>query len=470
MKQSRFILSVTASALLLSGCNMAPKYVQPPAPVAPKWPQGAAYDPATAEEAGLPWRSMIANQKLRTIIERMLENNRDLRASLANVQSARAQYRAQRSNLFPSLTADGSASFTDRNSSVSGSNGSASGSGNNRYDANLGVSAFEIDLFGRLRNQTEAQFESYLATQSGMRATRLSLITETATAYATLAADKDLLRIAQDTEQSAARSVRLNKELLDSGLGAGANVESARTILAQAQSDIANYTTQVAQDRNALNLLVGSTVEEDLLPDSLADLDSSIGIVPAGLSSQVLLQRPDVVEAEHSLKSANASIGAARAAFFPTISLTATLGFASSALSSLFDSGSRFLTASPSASIPIIGGAQGANVDYAKARRDYAVAIYEQTIQQAFRDVANALARRGTITDQRNAQARLVAAAQRSLALSEQRYRAGIAGFIETLTAQRTLYSARQSQIAAELTDITNRFTLYSAIGSDDSI
>ena len=303
-----------------------------------------------------------------------------------------------------------------------------------------------------------------------MRSTRLSLITETATAYATLAADKDLLRIAQDTEQSAERSVRLNKELLDSGLGAGADVESARTILAQAQSDIANYTTQVAQDRNALNLLVGSTVEDALLPSSLAELDSSIGIVPAGLSSQVLLQRPDVVEAEHSLKSANASIGAARAAFFPTISLTATLGFASTALSSLFDSGSQFLTATPGASIPIIGGAQGANVDYAKAQRDYAVAIYEQTIQQAFRDVANALARRGTITGQREAQARLVSAAQRSFSLSEQRYRAGIVDFIETLTAQRTLYSARQSQISAELTDINNRFTLYSAIGSDDSI
>lgn len=466
MKQSRLILSVAASALLLSGCNMAPKYVQPTAPVAPEWPQGAAYDPATPGEAGLPWRSLIANQKLRTVIERMLENNRDLRASLANVQSARAQYRAQRSDLFPSLTASGSASFTDRN----GSNASVSNSSNDSYNAGIGVSAFEIDLFGRLRNQTEAQFETYLATQSGMRSTRLSLITETATAYATLAADKDLLRIAQDTAQSAERSVRLNKELLDSGLGAGANVESARTILAQAQSDIANYTTQIAQDRNALNLLVGSTVEDDLLPDSLRQLDSSIGIVPAGLSSQVLLQRPDVVEAEHSLKSANASIGAARAAFFPTISLTATLGFASTALSSLFDSGSRFLTATPSASIPIIGGAQGANVDYAKAQRDYAVAIYEQTIQQAFRDVANALARRGTITDQREAQARLVAAAQRSFSLSEQRYRAGIVGFIETLTAQRTLYSARQSQVSAALTDINNRFALYSAIGSDDSI
>ncbi|WP_274379030.1 efflux transporter outer membrane subunit [Altericroceibacterium spongiae] len=462
MKRYRLIL--TATALLLSGCNMGPQYERPAAPIAPEWPQGAAYDPALSGKAGLPWRSMIANRKLRHVIGQMLENNRDLQASLANMQSARAQYRAQRSDLFPSLTADGSASFTDRDNN----NGVPVNS--ESYNASIGFSAFEIDLFGRLRNQTKAQFEAYLATQSGMQATRLSLVAETATAYATLAADRDLLAIAQDTAASAERSVTLNQELLDSGLGAGADVESARTVLAQAQSDIADYTTQVAQDRNALELLVGAPVTEEWLPASLNELESSVGIVPAGLSSEVLLQRPDVVEAEHSLKSANASIGAARAAFFPTISLTATLGVASTALSSLFDGNSQFLTASPSASVPLIGGPQGANVDYAKAQRDYAVALYERTVQEAFRDVADALARRGTITDQRQAQERLVTSAQRSLSLSEQRYRAGIAGFIETLTAQRTLYSARRSEVAAQLLDISNRFTLYSAIGSDDSL
>lgn len=450
--------SLGIAALLLSGCNMAPRYVRPQAPVPAQWPGGAAYPaPDGAETAGLPWKTLIANAKLRTVIMTMLANNRDLRASLANIAAARAQFRGSRSSLFPTLAATGSASTTG------GERG-----GTDSYDADVGISAFEIDLFGRLRNQARSQFETYLSTQSGMRATQLSLIQETALAYVTLAADEDLLAIARDTEASATRSVQLNKALLDAGLGNAADLETANTLLAQTQSDVASATTQVAQDRNALDLLVGAQVSDDLLPASLAEIDGTIGLPPAGLSSEVLLQRPDVVEAEHMLRSANYDIGAARAAFFPTISLTAAFGFASTALSDLFKSGSSGWTVAPSASLPLVGGANGANLDYAKAQRDQYAALYEKAVQTAFRDVADALARRGTIAAQRDAQARFVAAARRSLALSEDQYRVGTLAYLNVLTAQRTLYGARQTQVAAILADLSNRLALYAAIGADD--
>lgn len=455
-----FPLSLCATALLLSGCSLAPTYVRPQAPVPAQWPAGAAY-PATdgAEVAGMTWESLIADEKLRAVIAQMLSNNRDLRASIANVAAARAQYRGQRSTLFPTVAASGSAAITG------GENG-----GKDSYSADVGISAFEIDLFGRLRNQTSAQFENYLSTQSGMRATRLSLVQETALAYATLAADRDLLAIARDTQASAGRSVELNQSLLDAGLGNAVDLESAKTLLAQAQSDLASMTTQVAQDRNALNLLVGAPVGEALLPGSLAEIDKGVGLPPSGLSSTVLLQRPDVVEAEHALKSANYSIGAARAAFFPTISLTAAFGVASTALSDLFRDGASGWSATPSASLPLIGGTRGADLDYAKAQRDQYAALYEKAVQSAFRDVADALARRGTVADQRAAQGRLVQAAQRSLSLAEERYRAGTLAFINVLTAQRTLYAARQTEVSAALADIGNRFALYAAIGADDTL
>jgi multidrug efflux system outer membrane protein len=454
------VFSAPVAALLLSGCSMAPTYIRPAAPVPAEWPSGAAYPAAEAgAESGLPWQSLIENAKLRRVITQMLENNRDLRVSLANVAAARAQYRSQRSSIFPTVSA------TVADNATGGPRG-----GIDNYTANVGISAFEIDLFGRLRNQASAQFEAYLATQSGMRATKLSLVQETALAYVTLAADEDLLRIARDTEASAQRNVALNQSLLEAGLGNAVNLESARTLLAQARSDVASATTQVAQDRNALTLLVGATVETALLPTSLAEIDGTISLAPAGLSSSVLLQRPDVVEAEHRIKSANYSVGAARAAFFPTMSLTAAFGFASTTLSDLFKSDSSGWTLAPSASVPLVSGARGANLDVAKAQRDQYVAAYEKAVQSAFRDVADALARRGTVDRQRTAQAELVRSAGKSVTLSDEQYRAGTLAYINVLTAQRTLYAARQSQVAAILADLGNRLALYTAVGADSTL
>jgi len=451
-------LILCGGALLLSACSMSPHLALPAAPVPGQWPSGAAYPAADAAPTEhLDWQSLLRDEKLRQVITRMLANNRDLRASVANVLAARAQFRADRSALLPTIAG-----------TASGSN--VASPSNNTYSLGLGLSSFQVDLFGRLRETARASFESYLATQSGMRATKLSLVQETALAYVTLAADRDMLAIARDTERASQRTVELNEALLKAGLGNAADVESARTILAQAQSDVASNTTQVAQDRNALDLLVGAPVEDALLPASLAEVEGGISVAPAGLTSQILLQRPDVVEAEHTLRSGNFSIGAARAAFFPTINLTTAVGFASPALSSLFQNSNSGWTVTPSASVPLLGGARFANLAAAKANQAAYVAAYEKAIQGAFRDVADALARRGTIADQRAAQKRLITAAGASLTLSEEKFRVGSGAYLDVLTAQRTLYAARQTELSTRLADLSNRLALYAALGSDPTL
>jgi len=443
--------------LALAACNMAPRYERPQTPVPQQWPQGTAYPaPGADGKAGLPWAELVSDPKLGTLIGRALEANRDLRATMASVVAARAQYRVQRSALLPTLNAD-----------ASGTAARANGRNSESYAAELGISAFEVDLFGRVRNESRSALENWLATQEGARAARISLVAETADAYATLAADQQRLELARSTVASAERSLQLTQALNKAGLASALDVQQAQTIVQQARSDIASTSTQVAQDRNALELLTAGPVEDTLLPASLEEVASGIGTPPAGLSSAVLLDRPDVLQAEHLLKAANADIGAARAALFPTISLTAALGVASSALSALFDHGSFTASATPSARYSIFGGDKSANLDASKAQRDRALADYEYAIQTAFREVADALARAGTIGDQQTAQRELVAASRKYHALAEQRYRGGVSSYQEALDAQRTLYSVQQSAIATDLAAISNRITLYRVIGAD---
>lgn len=449
---SRTILPLIP-VLLLAGCNMAPAYVRPAPPVPAALPTGEAYAPTQpGVQPGLAWGQMVSDPALRTVIERALANNRDLRAALANIMSARAQYRVQRAAQLPTLTGDAGANVTRQNDS---------------YSADIGISAFEIDLFGRVRNLSEAALENYLATQEGARATRIALIAETATAYATLAADQQLLAVSRQTLASAQRSLKLTQSLNGAGLSGKLDVYQAQTTVEQAASDVAANVTQVAQDRNALDLLVGARIEDALLPGSLDRLIAGVARVPAGLSSDMLLQRPDVLQAEHQLKAANADIGAARAAMFPKISLTSAIGVASSALSSLFTGDAFAWSVSPSASLPIFGGPARGNLDYSKAQRDLAVAQYEKAIQTAFREVADALARDGTIDAQQAAQRRLVTASQRAYDLSEQRYRSGIDTFLNTLVNQRSLYAAQRTAIATDLALVSNRLLLYRVIAAD---
>jgi multidrug efflux system outer membrane protein len=446
--------------LALAGCDLAPRYGRPGAPIPLALPSGGTYPAATDQAPGLVWKTLVSDERLRGLVVRALADNRDLRQAVADVASARAQYRAQRSALLPTIGPTTSASLT---------RGRSSGGNNfDTYSATAGFSSFTIDLFGRQRNLTRAAFEQYLASDAGARSARITLVAELATAWVTYAGDLDLLAVAKDTAASAGRTLELTRELDRAGLIGKLDVNEAETVQAQAEADVENYTTQVAKDRNALQLLVGSPVEDATLPLSLAEIDRAIAVPPAGLSSEILLQRPDVLEAEHQLKGANANIGAARAAFLPNITLTSALGFASTALSSLFTGGAFGWSVAPSATMAIFGGPNGANLAYANAQRDYYLAGYEKAIQSAFRDVSDALARRGTIDRQRAAQARLVQASQQSLTLSTAQYKAGVASYLTTLTAQRQLYSARQSEVATVLADLTNRVDLYSAIGSDD--
>jgi multidrug efflux system outer membrane protein len=457
MMMRRILFTLPLLAIGLSGCDFAPHYIRPAAPVPTTLPSGGVYPAASDQKPGLAWQALVSDERLRGLITKALADNRDLRQAVANVASARAQYRSQRSNLFPTIGASSSASITGKDSS-----------GRNSYSATLGFSAFEIDLFGRQRDLTRAAFETYLASDAGARSARITLVAELATAWVTFAADSDLLAVARDTAASAGRTLELTRELDRAGLIGKLDVNQAETVEAQARSDIENYSTQVEQDRNAIQLLLGSPVDATQLPRSLAEIESAIAVAPAGLSSDILLQRPDVLQAEHQLESANANIGAARAAFFPNITLTSGLGFASTALSAMFTGGAFAWQAAPSATMPIFGGPTGANLAYAKAQRDYYLAGYEKAIQSAFRDVTNALARRGTIDRQRAAQRQFVQASETSLTLSTAQYKAGIASYLTTLTSQRTLYAARQSEIATILADFSNRVDLYSAVGADD--
>lgn len=452
------IAALTAS---LAACNFAPHFVQPPPAVPEIWPTGPAYVPNLPGTAGLPWRQVFTDPRLQTVIARALGNNQNLAATVVNVEASRALFRAERSTLLPTI--GGSA-----NATVAAARTGSARTSSVPLEAGVGVSAFTLDLFGRQRNLTRQAFEQYLATDAGYRSARITLIGAVATAYATLASDRDLLAIARRTLNSTATTLALERQLLNAGLAARTDVANVETVYAVARSDIANQTTLIAQDRNALELLVGGRIEDALLPASLTDLDRSVAAVPAGLSSRVLLQRPDVRQAEHVIRANNANIGAARAAFFPEISLTALAGVASRGLVSLFTDPSFALTGAPSLAVPILGGPTRANLALARADQRSAIAQYRYTVQTAFREVADGLARRGTIVEQRAARAENVAASTTAYQLLTQQYQAGIGTFLDSLIAQRTAYAARQTQVMTTLTDIDNRINLYQYIGADD--
>jgi multidrug efflux system outer membrane protein len=453
-------------ALLLTACDLAPAYHRPGLPAPASLPSGGTY-PVTAASAtqasDIAWQDFFVDPALRQVIAAGLTNNRDLRIALANVEQARALYRVQRADLLPTIGANANATYAR-------SAATQTAPGQDRtthvYSVNAGFSAFEIDLFGRVRNLTRAALEQYLATEEGARATRITLIAEIASAYLTMAADQDQLKISQGTLESFRQSLELTQAQFRIGVTSELEVRQAQTGFEQARYDIAALQTQIARDQNALNLLVGTTVAVDQLPTGLGDHAFTLADLPAGLSSDVLLERPDVLQAEHQLKAQYANIGAARAAFFPQISLTALAGTLSPALSGLFDHGSYTWQVAPSASQTIFDfGRNAANLRYAKASRDAALATYERAIQTAFREVADALAERGTINEQVAARADRVTAAATAYRLSDARYRAGVDPFLTTLDAQRTLYGAQQNLVQTRLDAASNLVELYRALG-----
>ncbi|MDB5427085.1 MAG: efflux system outer rane lipoprotein [Phenylobacterium sp.] len=470
----RRALALALSAAALTGCTLEPHYARPTPAVPQTWPVGAAYPPATA--APLPsvsYRDVFKDPHLQAIIERAIANNHDLQIAMANVTIARSQYRIQRAQLLPRIEATAGASETHGRAAANQSNGTTSGSGNTTrsYDANIGFSAFEIDLFGRLRSLSHAAQQQYFASEAGVHAARLTLVAEVGAAYLTLATDRSLLAIAVGTEASDVKSVELTRARLTGGVAPRTDLRQAETLLDQARSDRASLTTVVAQDRNALELLVGAPVADADLPPSIESVDGLLGEVPAGLDSRILLRRPDVVEAEYRLRAANAQIGAARANFFPTISLTALAGAASPALGALFNGQNFNWTVSGSGAQTIFaGGANIANLALAKGQRELALAQYQQAIQTAFREVADGLARRGTIDDQLDAQTSLETAARDNYALADARYKEGVDPYLNSLIAQRTLYNAQQTLAATRFLKADNLVTLYRTLGGDQLI
>ncbi len=456
---------------LLSGCSMAPKYVQPAPPVPTSWPVGDAY--LAQSEAALPvmsYREVFPDPRLAQVIEQALANNRDLRIAAANIAAARAQYRIQRASQLPQVGVGvGGTRFDNGTSNQTTTGGttvrSTSGA---RYTADVGVNAFELDLFGRLQSLSDAALNRYFSTEAAARATRLTLIGDVADAWLTYAADRSLLKLAEDTAANAREQVKLTRLRLDGGIAPRTDLRQAEQILATAEADIAAQTTALAQDVNALQLLVGAPVNEALLPQSIDDASEAVRALPAGLDSTILLRRPDVVQAEYELRAANAEIGAARAALFPRISLTGLAGLASNALGGLFTGGAFNYSAGADVSYSLFaGGAGRAGVAQTEAQRNAAVAGYERAIQSAFRDVADALARRGTITEQLRANRAFVDAAEDTYNLANLRYRGGVDSFLTTLDAQRSAYQAQRTLLTTQLIEASNRVTLYRALGGE---
>jgi len=452
-------------ALLLTGClSLAPKYERPASPAPQAWPQGDAYAPTEPGQAtDLAWRDFFTDPGLKSVIGLALKNNRDLRVAILNIEEARAQYREQRANQLPAVTASGSGT-TER--SPAGLSEFGAKRDVRIYSADVGVSAFELDLWGRVRNLTRQAQEQVLATEEARRAAQISLISEVAADYLTLGADRQRLTTAEETFKADQETLRITEARFKDGVVSELDVRQAQTVVDQARSDVLTYTTQSAQDLNALNLVVGAATPDTLSPSGLDGTLPTLADVPAGLSSEVLLGRPDVLQAEHQLRGYNANIGAARAAFFPTISLTGSTGSESLYLDRLFTPGSGTWAFGPSISLPIFaGGKNVAALKLSKAQRDVAVAQYELAIQTAFRETADALAQRGTAARQIEAQEQLVEAASAALKLSQARYQKGVDTYLSLLDAQRTLYTAQQTLITARANRATNLVTLYRVLG-----
>jgi multidrug efflux system outer membrane protein len=452
---------------------MAPKYTRPEAPVPAAWPSGSAYDNAQASPgapaaAELTWREFFTDERLRRIIETALNNNRDLRVAALNMERARALYGIQRAALLPTVDASGSGSKQRVPADLSTTGEAATFS---QYGVNLGVASWEIDFFGRIRSLKDAALQEYLATEQARSSAQILLVSGIANAYLTFAADRETLKLARSTLDAQRSSYDMIRRRYDVGLSTELDLRQAQTRVDAARVDVAFYSRSAAQDENALTLLVGSKVPAGLLPDDLS-LVRPVRDISLGMSSEVLLLRPDILQAENLLKAANANIGAARAALFPRISLTAAAGTASSELSGLFKPGSGAWNYSSQIVLPVFDARAWSALQAINVEREIALAQYEKAIQTAFREVADALAVRGTVDEQLAAQTSFTDAVAETYRLSNARYMKGIDSFLGVLDAQRSLYAAQQGLIAVRLTKFANQVRLYAILGggSDQAV
>jgi outer membrane protein, multidrug efflux system len=462
---------ILVTILLLAGCTMAPAYKRPVMPVPDSWPKGPAYQAGSSEQTGqtpdnVPWRDFYLNERLRQVIDLALKNNRDLRITALNIQRAQALYRIKRADLLPSVYASGS-SPNSRVPVDLANEGEAYTS--RQYNVGVGITSWEIDFFGRVRSLKDQALQQYFATEEAWRSARIALIAEVAKAYLTLAADRENLKLALETLSSQEESSRLIERRFNVGTSSMLDVRQAQTRVEAARRDAAFYTARIASDENALTFLAGASIPPELLPIAMeadAALKEDIAVK---LPSEVLLSRPDIMQAEDQLKAANAYIGAARAAFFPSISLTTNIGTASPEFSHLFTAGAQTWLFTPQISMPIFDPRTWAALQAVKAEREIAIAQYEKAIQTGFREVADALAQRGTIEEQVSAQRALVDATSEAYRLAEARYQHGIDSYLTVLDAQRSQYAAQQALIGLRLERLTNLVTLYKVLGGGSS-
>ena len=462
---SKSLLSLAITAAVLSGCSLIPDYQQPQAPVAAQYPQGPAYSPTEAANqaaAEQGWRQFFHDPALQQLIQTALVNNRDLRVAALNIDAYAAQYQIQRADLFPAVSANGSGSRqrTPARMSQTGESGITS-----QYSATLGISAYELDLFGRVRSLSEQALQTYFSSEEARRSTQISLVASVANAYLTWQADKELLKLTQDTLGAFEESYRLTSRSNEVGVASALDLSQSRTSVENARVQLARYTRQVAQDENSLTLLLGTGLPANL-PGAQPLAADLLSEMPAGLPSELLQRRPDILEAEHKLKAANANIGAARAAFFPSISLTANAGTLSPDLSGLFKGGSGTWLFQPQINLPIFNaGSLRASLDYSKIQKDITVAQYEKSIQTAFQEVSDGLAARQTYNQQLQAQRDFVTANQDYYRLAERRYRIGVDSNLTFLDAQRQLFSAQQALVTDRLAQLVSQVNLYKALG-----
>jgi outer membrane protein, multidrug efflux system len=471
-------LGVVAGLAVLSACTLEPHYNRPAAPVPPTWTDKAPPSTNTTPATDMGWRDFFPDKNMQRLIEVALANNRDLRVAALNVRATQAQYRIQRSDLFPTIAATGLEEIEKYPSGVAaaqGTSGSAGGTGTavstggstiRFFEAGVGFTSYEIDLFGRIRSLNHEAFEKYLSSEETRRSTQLSLIAQVVSAYLTVLADETILKVTRDTLRSQTESYDLTKRSLDAGTTTALAFRQAATTVDTAKANLAQYNRQAAQDRNALVLLLGGPIPDDIGFDVDLGAVNLSADLPPGVPSEVLANRPDVLAAEHTLVAANADIGAARAAFFPTISLTGQFGTASTQLSGLFKSGSTAWSFAPQITLPIFtGGKNKASLDLSRIEKDINIAQYEKTLQTAFREVDDALSARQTLDEQLVAQRALLEDTSQSYELANLRFKNGVDSFLPVLDAQRALYSAQQSVISLELIRLQNMATLYKALG-----
>ncbi|MFT4065002.1 efflux transporter outer membrane subunit [Paraburkholderia sp.] len=464
-------LIAVAVALLAAGCTLAPRYQRPEAPVTATFPTGGVYDqqPGTPgarsannqAAADIGWRDFFVDPRLQQLIEIALKNNRDLRVSVLNMQASAAQYRIVRAGLFPTLdaAASQSKSRTPKDLTYFGQTIS------NTYSVGLNAS-WEIDFFGRIQSLKDQALATYLGTAQARKAAEISLVSQVANQYLTLLELDDLLKVTQDTLTNAQESYRITKLQFDNGTGSELDLRQAQTVVETASANLQAQARLRAQAVNALVLLIGEPLPDDL-PNGLPLNDQNLLTdIPAGLPADLLTRRPDIMEAEENLLAANANIGAARAAFFPKVTLTGSAGTLSPTLGGLFKPGSAAWSFAPSITLPIFEGGQNiANLNLANIEKNVQIATYEKAIQTAFREVADGLAARGTYDQQIQALERNTSAEQRRLDLSNLRYKNGVDSYLSVLTAQTDLYSSQQSLITARMQRLQNLVTLYQALG-----